>query len=180
MSRLAKRPIGLASGVTVLLDGSTVTVKGPKAELRSHIPADRVKIEQSAEEIMVSPASGTADDSAASGLVRNLLANLVKGVQEEFVRELRFTGVGYRAAADGRRLTLNVGYSHPVVLEAPEGVSLAVQKNIIRISGADNQVIGQFAANVRNVRPPEPYKGKGIAYVDERIRRKAGKAGKAT
>ncbi len=179
MSRLAKRAIKLADGVTFALAGNTATVKGPKHELSGHIPARLVTITAEAQELRVAAADASAEARAAVGLVYNLLHNLVSGVQEDFVKELRFAGVGYRAAAEGRKLTLNVGYSHPVVLEAPEGVSVAVQKNIIRTSGPDKQRVGQFAANVRQVRPPEPYKGKGIAYVDEHIRRKAGKAGKA-
>lgn len=179
MSRLAKLPVVLPDGVTFAQNGDSVTVKGPKAELTSHVPAARVKIVEADKALTITAVSDAKEDRAASGLVRNVLANLVKGVSEEFTRELTFKGVGYRAAAEGRKLTLNVGFSHPVVMEAPEGVSVAVQKNTIKIAGADLQQVGQFAANVRAVRPPEPYKGKGIAYADEHIRRKAGKAGKA-
>lgn len=179
MSRIAKYPVELPSGVTVTLQGTDVTVKGPKAELTAHIPADLVELKISDTAVSVSAKTNSKQSRAASGLVRNTLANLVRGVSEEFTRELVYKGVGYRAVAEGRKLTLNVGYSHPVVLEAPEGISLAVQKNTIKVTGADLQAVGQFAANVRAVRTPEPYKGKGIAYSDERIRRKAGKAGKA-
>lgn len=179
MSRLAKRPVILGDGVSFSTDGDVMTVKGQRTELHSHFPSDRVKITQREQEIMVQPASDEMADKAAAGLVRNVLANLAKGVKEDFVKELNFSGVGYRVSAEGRKLTLNVGFSHPVVLEAPEGISVAVKKNVISVSGADNHAVGQFAANIRNVRPPEPYKGKGIAYAGEHIRRKAGKAGKA-
>ncbi len=179
MSRIAKQPIPLPTGVTVTVTGDTAVVKGPQAELQAHLPGGRVTVSQTEGELTVAAASNAQADRAASGLVRNLLANLVKGASEDFTKELEFSGVGYRAAAEGRKLTLNVGYSHPVVLEAPDGISLAVQKNVIKVSGADRQVVGQFAANVRRTRPPEPYKGKGIHYVGEQIRRKAGKAGKA-
>jgi len=179
MSRLAKRPVLLNDAVKFSQSADRVTVSGPKGELNHHIPADRVKITHDDKSLMVTAASELPRDSAASGLVRNMLANMVRGVQEEFVKELVFSGVGYRAVADGQKLTLSVGFSHPVVLEAPDGVSVAVQKSTIRITGADNQAVGQFATDVRRVRPPEPYKGKGIAYATEHIRRKAGKAGKA-
>lgn len=179
MSRLAKRPVILTEGVTISQDKNTLTVKGQRTGLSSHFPSDRVKITQTGQEVMVEPAGPETIHKAAAGLVRNVLANLVKGVKEDFVKELTFSGVGYRAAAEGRKLTLNVGFSHPVVLEAPEGISVSVKKSTITVSGADNHAVGQFAANIRNVRPPEPYKGKGIAYAGEHIRRKAGKAGKA-
>lgn len=179
MSRIAKQPVVLADGVSFLQEADKVVVKGPKAELRAHIPDGSVRITQSDGAVTVTAASDNQTDRAASGLVRNVIANLVRGVTEEFTKELEYSGVGYRAAAEGRKLTLNVGYSHPVVLEAPEGIAVAVQKNIIRVTGADRQAVGQFAANVRAVRVPEPYKGKGIHYVGEHIRRKAGKAGKA-
>lgn len=179
MSRLARRPVIVPSSVTYALEGDELSVKGPKAELRSHIPSALVTFQQTGEEVLVQAATEEQASRAASGLVKNIFANMVKGVQEDFVKELRFTGVGYRAEASGNKLTLNVGYSHPVIHEAPAGIAIAVQKNIIRISGADLQAVGQFAANVRATRPPEPYKGKGIAYATEHIRRKAGKAGKA-
>lgn len=179
MSRIAKQPIPIPTGVTVTVSGDRAVVKGPKAELQAHVPGSRVQVTQTDGQLHVTAVSSAQSDRAASGLVRNILANLVHGATEEFTKELEFSGVGYRAAAEGRKLTLNVGYSHPVILEAPDGLSLTVQKNVIKVSGADGQVVGQFAANVRQVRPPEPYKGKGIHYVGEQIRRKAGKAGKA-
>jgi large subunit ribosomal protein L6 len=179
MSRIAKYPVNLPAGVSVVQQGSNIVVKGPKAELTAHIPANLVALQISDSAVAVSATTTSKQSRAASGLVRNTLANLVQGVSEEFTKELVYKGVGYRAVAEGRKLTLNVGYSHPVVLEAPEGISLAVQKSTIKVTGADLQAVGQFAANVRAIRVPEPYKGKGIAYADEHIRRKAGKAGKA-
>ena len=179
MSRIAKQPIPLAEGVSFTQSGDTVTVKGPKAELTAHIPGRKVKIEQADGALRVSAASSQQDHRAASGLVRNLLASLVQGVTEEFTKELEYAGVGYRAEVQGQKLVLHMGYSHPVELEAPGGISLAIKKNVISVTGADKQAVGQFAANVRAVRPPEPYKGKGIHYLGEHIRRKAGKAGKA-
>lgn len=179
MSRLAKLPVVLGDGVSFRQDGDTVVIKGQQSELSSHIPVALVKITDKDGALTVAPTGDEQRHRAATGLVRNVLANLVKGVTEGFTKELEFSGVGYRASVEGNKLNLNVGYSHPVVLEAPEGISLAVKKNIITVSGPDLQAVGQFAANVRAVRPPEPYKGKGIHYVGEHIRRKAGKAGKA-
>lgn len=179
MSRLAKRAVPMPDGVSFTQSGSNVTVKGPKAELTAHIPAELVKISEADKALTVTPGGDEGRHRAASGLVRNILANLVQGVSEEFTKELEFAGVGYRAAVEGSKLVLNVGYSHPVELDAPDGIAVAVKKNVISVTGADRHAVGQFAANVRAVRPPEPYKGKGIHYVGEHIRRKAGKAGKA-
>ena len=179
MSRIARQPVTVPSGVEVKLDGSTLSAKGPKTTLATHVPAELVKLTVAADVVTVAAAQETAESSAAAGLVRTLAANLVTGVTDGFTKELQFKGVGYRAAVEGSTLKLNVGYSHPVELKAPEGISIEVKKNTIKISGPDRQAVGQFAANVRSTRPPEPYKGKGIAYVGEHIRRKAGKAGKA-
>lgn len=180
MSRIAKQPVNLSVGISWWQDGSTVTVKSTKTELKAHIPARQVTISETDGMLQVKPKSAEPADRAAAGLTRNLLKNLVHGVTEDFIKELEFSGVGYRVNVEGQMLTLMVGYSHPVKLAIPEGVTVAVQKHIIRISGPDLQAVGQFAANVRAVRLPEPYKGKGIHYVGEHIRRKAGKAGKAT
>lgn len=179
MSRIAKVPVEVVDGVEFTVDGSTLRAKGKNGELATSFPADQVKIETVGKEIVVKPAHRTPQSSAAAGLTRSLVANLVTGVTEEFSKQLEFKGVGYRAAVEGNTLKLNVGYSHPIELEAPRGISLDVKKNVITVTGADRQAVGQFAANVRATRPPEPYKGKGIKYVGEQIRRKAGKAGKA-
>ncbi len=179
MSRIARQPVPIPSGVELQLEGSTLSVKGSKGSLATHVPADLITLTVADGAATVKPKQPTQESSAAAGLVRTLAANLIQGVSEGFVKELEFKGVGYRAAVEGNTLTLNVGYSHPVELAAPEGISLEVKKNVIKVSGADRQAVGQFAANVRATRPPEPYKGKGIKYVGEQIRRKAGKAGKA-
>lgn len=179
MSRIAKMPVEVTDGVEFKVDGSTLHVKGKNGELATSFPADQVKIETVGKEVVVKPAHQTQQSSAAAGLTRTLIANLITGANEEFTKQLEFKGVGYRAAVEGSKLTLNVGYSHPVELEAPKGISLEVKKNVISVKGADRHAVGQFAANVRATRPPEPYKGKGIKYVGEQIRRKAGKAGKA-
>lgn len=180
MSRLAKLPVALQEGVSFTHAGNSVTMKGPKAELTAHVPSDRVTIVQKDGAVTVSPRNpDEPTHSAASGLVRQIIANLAKGAVEEFTKELEYAGVGYRAAVEGDKLVLNMGYSHPVELKTPAGIAVEVKKNVIRVTGSDLQAVGQFAANVRSVRPPEPYKGKGIHYVGEHIRRKAGKAGKA-
>lgn len=179
MSRIARQPVTVPSGVEVRLDGSTLSVKGAKATLSTHVPAELVKVNIASGVVTVESKDETPESSAASGLVRTLVANLVHGVTEGFTKTLEFKGVGYRAAVEGSTLKLNVGYSHPIELKAPEGISVEVKKATITVSGADRQAVGQFAANIRATRPPEPYKGKGIKYTDEQIRRKAGKAGKA-
>lgn len=179
MSRIARMPVTVPQGVDVKLDGDTLTVKGAKSTLSTHVPAELVKLTVAGGVVTVEAAQDTQEASAAAGLVRTLAANLVTGVTDGFTKELVFKGVGYRAEASGDTLKLNVGYSHPVELKAPEGISIEVKKSTIKVSGADRQAVGQFAANIRAVRPPEPYKGKGIAYAGEHIRRKAGKAGKA-
>lgn len=177
MSRIGKQPIQIPSGVEVSASGTTVSVKGPKGQLSNSVPS----------EIGVSVEDGLVkferpDDKkptrAMHGLARALVANMVKGVTEEFSKELEILGVGYRAEASGKKLVLSVGYSHPVDMPVPEGLKVAVENNtIVKVSGADRQAVGQFAANIRSVRPPEPYKGKGIRYRDEQVRRKVGKAG---
>lgn len=179
MSRIARMPVSVPQGVDVKLEGNMLTVKGAKSTLSTHVPAELVKTTIASGVVTVEAAQPTPQSSAAAGLVRTLIANLVTGVTDGFKKELEFKGVGYRAEASGNTLKLNVGYSHPVELKAPEGISIDVKKSTITISGADRQAVGQFAANVRAVRPPEPYKGKGIKYSGEQIRRKAGKAGKA-
>ena len=177
MSRIGKKPIEIPAGVEVKIDGSTVTVKGPKATLTRDVhPNMTVKVEGS--EVIVERPNDQKQNRALHGLTRSLIANMVEGVNTGFSKVLEINGVGYRAAAQGQKLTLTVGYSHPVEMEVPEGLTAEVNGNKITISGADKQQVGQFAAEVREKRPPEPYKGKGIKYADEHIRRKEGKAGK--
>ena len=177
MSRIGKKPIEIPAGVEVKVDGSTVTVKGPKATLTRDVhPNITVKVEGN--EVLVERPNDQKQNRALHGLTRSLIANMVEGVNTGFSKVLEVNGVGYRAAVQGQKLTLTVGYSHPVEMTVPEGLKAEVNGNKITISGADKQQVGQFAAEVREKRPPEPYKGKGIKYADEHIRRKEGKAGK--
>ena len=178
MSRIGKKPIAIPAGVEIKLDGNTVTVKGPKATLtRTVHPKISVSVEGA--ELIVTRPDDTNESKALHGLSRSLLANMVEGVSEGFKKELEVNGVGYRAAVQGKKLVLTVGYSHPVEMEVPEGLTVECPSaNKIVVSGADKQLVGQFSAEVREKRPPEPYKGKGIRYEGERIIRKEGKAGK--
>lgn len=178
MSRIGKMPIEVAAGVTVTIgERNEVTVKGPKGELKQTLNQDMI-IEQNGNVIEVKRPSDAKEHRAMHGLTRTLLNNMVVGVTEGYKKELQINGVGYRAAKQGTKLVLNLGYSHQVEMEEIDGITIEVpQPNQIIISGPDKQKVGQFAANVREKRPPEPYKGKGIKYVDEYIRRKEGKAG---
>lgn len=179
MSKIGKMPIEIPAGVTVTVTGQVVAVSGPKGNMSHTVPAGlMVTI---ADNVMtVTQEEKTADQTKALfGLTRALLANIVKGLSTGFEKRLEMTGVGYRAQAGGQDLTLNVGYSHPVKIKAPQGVMFAMDGNTIVVSGSDKALVGNTAAKVRAVRPPEPYKGKGIRYVGEYIRRKAGKAAKA-
>jgi large subunit ribosomal protein L6 len=177
MSRVGKRPIPIPSGVTVTVAGDSVQVKGPKGALSERMPRS-IRVGVADGKVTVERPDDRKPTRALHGLARALLANMIRGVTQQFAKQLEIQGVGYRADAQGRRLTLNVGYSHPVEMQVPEGLSVSVDRNVvIRIEGASREDVGQFAANVRAVRPPEPYKGKGIRYADERVRRKVGKAG---
>ncbi len=178
MSRIGKMPIEVAAGVTVTVGANNeVTVKGPKGELKKQLAQDMI-IEQNGNVIEVKRPSDVKEHRALHGLTRTLLNNMVVGVSEGYKKELEINGVGYRAAKQGNKLVLNLGYSHQVEMEEIDGITIDVpQPNQIIISGPDKQKVGQFAANVREKRPPEPYKGKGIKYVGEYIRRKEGKAG---
>ncbi|MDO5479313.1 MAG: 50S ribosomal protein L6 [Clostridia bacterium] len=179
MSRIGRMPITVPAGVDVKIEGTLVTVKGPKGTLTQEIHPDMI-IEREGAEILVKRPSEQKEHKALHGLTRSLLNNMVIGVTEGFKKELEINGVGYRAQKQGKKLVLNLGYSHPVEMEEIDGITIDVpDQNKIIISGPDKQVVGAFAANVREKRPPEPYKGKGIKYVEEHIRRKEGKAGKA-
>lgn len=178
MSRIGKRPITIPAKVQITIDGSQVTVKGPKGELSRVLPS-AVTIEQEGETLLVKRVDDSRTARQMHGLARTLVANMVDGVSQGFQRRLEIQGVGYRAAVQGRNLTLNVGYSHPVQIEPPDGIQLAVENNTnVIVSGFDKELVGNTAAKIRDVRPPEPYKGKGIRYSGEFVRRKAGKAGK--
>ena len=179
MSRIGKAPIAIPDGVTVDRVGDEIRVKGPKGTLSERMPGTiEVKIENS--EVVFERPDDRRDNRELHGLARSLVANMVRGVRQPFVKELEIQGVGYRAEADAKTLKLNVGYSHPVDMPIPQGLKVSVDRNVnVRIEGISAQKVGQFAADVRSVRPPEPYKGKGIRYVGERVRRKVGKAGAA-
>lgn len=178
MSRIGKKPIAIPAGVDVKINGSEVTVKGPKGELKDTFNA-AMSIVMENNEIVVSRPSDNKEHRALHGLTRTLIANMVEGVSNGYKKELEVNGVGYRAQKQGKNLVMNLGYSHQVIMPEVDGITVEVpNNNSIIISGADKQKVGQFAAEVREKRPPEPYKGKGIKYVDEHIRRKEGKAAK--
>jgi large subunit ribosomal protein L6 len=177
MSRIGKRPIPVPAGVTVTVNGSTVSVKGPRGELSRTLPAE-ISVTQENGELTVSRPSDEPRHRALHGLSRTLVANMVDGVTKGFQKQLDIVGVGYRAEARPFGLHLALGYSHPIEYKAPAGIKLtAPQPTQIIVDGADKEVVGQVAAELRSLRPPEPYKGKGIKYAGEQIRRKAGKAG---
>ncbi len=178
MSRIGKLPITVPAGVDVNIDGSTVTVKGPKGTLTGTFNS-KIGIELKDGQIHVTRPDDSKENRSLHGLTRTLIANMVTGVHTGFKKQLEIVGIGYRAAMQGKDLVLNVGYSHQVVMTPPEGITIEVPgPNQIVINGHDKQLVGQFASEVRGVRPPEPYKGKGIKYADEVVRRKEGKAGK--
>jgi large subunit ribosomal protein L6 len=175
MSRIGRKPIEIPAGVSVSLDPGRVIVNGPLGELNQRVPR-RMKLEQENGEIIVSRPSDRGDDRALHGLTRSLIANMVEGVTKGFEKRLEIQGVGYRAALRGQALELSVGFSHPVVIEPPAGITFEVPTATeILVKGIDKQQVGQTAAEVRSVRPPEPYKGKGIRYEGEYVRRKVGK-----
>ena len=178
MSRIGRKPITVPAGVDVKIDGSTVTVKGPKGTLTQTFRPE-MGIKQEGSEILVTRPNDEKEMRSLHGLTRTLVANMVQGVTEEFKKELEINGVGYRAAKQGKQLVMTLGYSHQVFMEDNADITLDVPApNKIIIHGPDKQKVGQFAAEVREKRPPEPYKGKGIKYIDEVIIRKEGKAGK--
>jgi len=178
MSRIGKAPIPLPDKVSVSLNGLAVTVKGPKGELSRTLP-EGVQISQNGNTLVVSPSSETRRSRERHGLCRTLVANMVEGVSQGYSRKLEIVGVGYRAAVQGKKLVVSAGYSHQVEMVPPDGVTFAVEGNTtVFVSGANKELVGNEAAKVRAIRPPEPYKGKGIKYEGERILRKAGKTGK--
>jgi len=176
MSRIGRKPLPLPKGVTVSATGGRMAVKGPKGELARPVPSG-VTLKVDAGKVVVERADDSRENRAKHGLVRAHLANMVKGVTDGWTRELEINGVGYRAEVAGDSVTMALGYSHPVVFKLPKGVAAKVDKNRIILSGSDRDVLGQTAAKVRELRPPEPYKGKGVKYVEEVIARKVGKAG---
>ena len=177
MSRIGKKPVTIPANVTVnVAEGNVVTVKGPKGELTNTFNADMI-INVEGNVLTVSRPSDEADHRALHGLTRTLIANMVEGVEKGFSKELEVNGVGYRAEKKGNQLVMRLGYSHEVFMDEIPGINIEVAGNKITIRGIDKQVVGQFAAEVRGKRPPEPYKGKGIKYTTEVIRRKVGKTG---
>ncbi len=178
MSRIGRMPIAVPAGVTVAIaENNHVTVKGPKGELSRALP-EEMTIKQEGSEIIIERPSDLKKMKALHGLTRSLLNNMVIGVNEGYTKDLELNGVGFRAQKSGKKLTLNLGFSHPVEMEDPEGIEVTVDGNKISVKGIDKEKVGQYAAEIRDKKRPEPYKGKGIKYADEHIRRKVGKTGK--
>ena len=178
MSRVGRMPMAIPAGVTVdIAENNHVTVKGPKGTLEKTLPVE-MEITKEGEEILVKRPNDLKKMKSLHGLTRTLINNMVVGVTDGYKKTLEVNGVGYRAAKQGKTLTLNLGYSHPVEMTDPEGIETTVDGNNIVVSGIDKEKVGQFAAEIRDKRRPEPYKGKGIKYADETIRRKVGKTGK--
>ena len=178
MSRIGRKPVAIPAGVEVSLDGQTLTVKGPKGTLTKTFH-NRMNIAVENNEIVVTRPSDVKEDRSLHGLTRTLISNMVEGVTNGFKKELEINGVGYRASKQGKKLVLNLGYSHPVEMEDPEGIETVLEgQNKITVKGISKEKVGQYAAEIRDKRRPEPYKGKGIKYADEVIRRKVGKTGK--
>lgn len=178
MSRIGKNPVKITSGVTVEINGNKVTAKGPKGELSIEVHP-KIKVEKKDEEIIVHRPNSKKENRALHGLSRSLISNIIEGVSKGFEKRLEIVGVGYRAKASGNKITLNLGLSHPVEYTASKGVEFKLdeeKKNVIIVSGIDKQLVGEVAAKVRSFKKPEPYKGKGIRYVDEYVPRKAGKS----
>jgi len=175
MSRIGRQPIPVPAGVSIAIDPGRVMVNGPLGELTQQVPS-RMTVERRDDELVVTRPTDRGQDRALHGLTRSLIANMVEGVTKGFEKKLEIQGVGYRAALRGTSLELNVGYSHPVVIDAPDGITFEVPAPTqISVKGVDKQQVGEIAAEIRKVRPPEPYKGKGIRYEGEYVRRKVGK-----
>lgn len=177
MSRIGKLPISIPKGVEIKIeDGNVVTVKGSKATLTKKLHQDMI-ITKEADEVVVTRPSDSKQHRSLHGLTRTLINNMVVGVSEGYKKDLEINGVGYRASMQGKKLVMNLGYSHPVEVDEIPGITISVAGNIVTVSGPDKQAVGQFAAEIREKRPPEPYKGKGIKYTTEVIKRKEGKTG---
>lgn len=178
MSRIGRLPVAIPSGVDVTIDGPTVTVKGPKGEL-SHVVAEPIAVEQGEDGITVTRPDDERASRSLHGLTRSLINNMVVGVTEGYVKRLEIHGTGYRVQNKGGALEFALGYSHPILIEAPDGITFAVENPTrFSVQGIDKQLVGEVAANIRKLRRPDPYKGKGVRYEGEQIRRKVGKAGK--
>ena len=178
MSRIGKRPIPIPVKVTISIDGQHVSVKGPKGELTRTLP-DEAILEQVGDTLIVRRRDDSRVARQRHGLCRTLVSNMVEGVSQGFQKRLEIQGVGYRAQVQGKTLTMSLGYSHPIQFNPPDGIQFAVESNTnVIVSGIDKEIVGNMAAQIRAARPPEPYKGKGVRYAGEAVRRKAGKAGK--
>jgi large subunit ribosomal protein L6 len=178
MSRVGRKVIEVPKGVNVTIGKTDLAVKGPKGELKRAVPTG-VSVKLTGQELHVERADDSRENRAKHGMMRALVANMVHGVTKGFERQLEINGVGYRADVSGQKLNMALGFSHPVVFELPKGIAAKVDKNVIILSGIDREVLGETASKIRDIRPPEPYKGKGIKYVEETIRRKVGKTGAA-
>ncbi len=175
MSRIGKKAIAVPAGVTITLNGQDISVKGPKGQLGWSV-VEEIEVKQEAGAVSVAPRGETQRHRAMWGLSRTLIANMVKGVTDGFEQSLEMVGVGYRAAMQGNKLELSLGFSHPVVIDPPAGITFVVPKQTeVKIQGIDKQLVGELAAKIRKIRPPEPYKGKGVKYAGEKVRRKEGK-----
>lgn len=180
MSRIGKQPVPLPDGVTAQVDGARVTVKGPKGEITDTFHPD-MRVEERDGELVVTRPTDQSRHRSLHGLTRSLIANMVEGVTEGYERSLEIQGVGYRATKRGRDVNLTLGFSHDVLYEVPEGIDVEVESpTLLHVRGVDKQLVGEVAAEIRDIRPPEPYKGKGVRYVGEQVRRKAGKAAVST
>jgi large subunit ribosomal protein L6 len=177
MSRIGKQPIDLPSGVTITVDDSKITVSGSKGSLEQ-FTMPGVKVAQQENQVLVSRDNDEAANRARHGLMRSLVNNMVTGVSQGFEKKLEINGVGYRVAQQGAGLKFNLGFSHDVIYNVPAGINVSVEQNVVTVSGISKQQVGQVAAEIRSLKKPEPYKGKGIKYADERIIRKSGKSGK--
>ena len=178
MSRIGKKPVTIPSGVNISLKDGLLAVKGPKGELKRQIP-DLVKVKVEKTAVTVERGGNEPATRARHGLVRALVQNMVDGVTKGFERRLEINGVGYKAEVAGDKLNLSLGFSHPIAYPLPKGISAKVEKNLLTLAGIDRELLGQTAAKVRSFRPPEPYKGKGVKYIEETIKRKVGKTGAA-
>ncbi len=176
MSRVGRKVVVVPKGVNVNVSGRNIAIKGPKGELKRELPSG-VSVKVDGGSLQVNREDDSRENRAKHGLTRALVANMVTGVTTGFERQLEINGVGYRAEVAGQKLTLALGYSHPVVYEMPKGIGAKIDKNLVILSGSDRELLGEVAAKIRSFRPPEPYKGKGVKYVEETIRRKVGKTG---
>ena len=178
MSRIGKQIIKIPQNTEIDINQSTISIKGPKGQLSYNLPK-LITVKKTSSEIQVYKSENNKESQALYGLYRTIINNMIIGVSQGFYKKLEIQGVGYRSQMEGKNLILNVGYSHPVIIEAPEDISIKVENNTqITVLGINKETVGQIAAQIRSIRPPEPYKGKGIRYADEKVRRKVGKAGK--